>query len=90
MYHIVAFTINKYSKITIKVSRKIAKIYPKLTKTCKQHDRHCCGIPVVKVAFVCRVDIPVIFKIVRRRKKVYNKHKSEKIPKVDSAPHNRS
>ena len=33
-------------KSTIRVQRKSAKICPKLTKTSKQHDRHCCGIPV--------------------------------------------
>ena len=37
---------------------------------------------------MCRVDVPLIFKNVRRRKKVYNKCKSEKIPKADSAPRN--
>ena len=79
-----------YSKLTIKVPRKVAKICPKLTKTCKRHDRHWCRIPVVKETFVCRVDVPLIFKNVRRRKKVYNKCKSEKIPKADSAPRNRS
>ena len=61
-----------------------------LTKTSKRYDRHCCGIPVVKQTLVCRVDVPLIFKNVRRRKKVYNKCKSEKIPKADSAPRNRS
>ena len=66
------------------------KICPKLTKIFKQHDRHCCGIPVVKQTFVCRVEVPLIFKNVKRRKKVYNKCKSEKIPKADSAPHDRS
>ena len=63
-------------------------IHPKLTKTSKRHDRHCCGTPVVKQTFVCRV--PLIFKNVRRKKKVYNKCKSEKIPKADSAQRNRS
>ena len=75
---------------TMKAPRKSAKICPKLTKTSKQHDRHCCNAPVVKQIFVCRVDIPLIFKNVRRRKKVYNKYKSEKIPKVDLAPRNTS
>ena len=42
-----------------------------------------CGIPVVKQTFVCRVVVPLIFKNVRRRKKIYDKYKSEKIP--DSA-----
>ena len=50
-----------------------------LTETSKRHDRHCCGIPVVKETFVCRIDVPLIFKNVRRRKKSYNKCKSEKI-----------
>ena len=70
---------------TIKRSRKSAKICPKLTKTSKRHDRS-----VVKQTLVCRVDVPLIFKNVRRRKKVYNKCKSEKILKADSAPRNRS
>ena len=54
------------------------------------NERHCCGIPVVKLPIVYRVVVPLIFKNVRRRKKVYNKCKSEKIPKADSAPRNRS
>ena len=41
----------------------------KLTKTPKRHDRHCCGIPVVKQTLVCRVDVPLIFKNVRRKKR---------------------
>ena len=57
-----------------------------LIKTSKRHDRHCCGTPVVKQTYVCRVDVPLIFKNIRRRKMVYNKCKSEKIPNVDSAP----
>ena len=89
--HKAAFTINKqYSKSTIKVPRKSAKICPKLTKTFKQHDRHCCGIPVVKQTLVCRVDVPLVFKNIRRKKKVYNKCKSEKIRKAHSPPPNRS
>ena len=40
--------------------------------------------------FVCRVDIQSIFKNVRRNKKFYTKCKSEKIPKADLAPCNRS
>ena len=79
-----------FQKSTIKLSNKSAKICSKLTKTSKRHDRHCCGIPVVKQTFVCRVDVPLIFKNVRRRKKVYNKCKSERIPKADSVPLNRS
>ena len=47
-------------------------------------------MPDVKQIFVCRVHVPLIFKNVKRRKKVYNKCKSEKIPKADSAPRNRS
>ena len=74
----------------MKVPRRSAKICPKLTKTSKRHDRHCCSIPVVKQTFVCRVDVPLVFKNVRRRKKIYNRGKSEKIPKAYSAPHNRS
>ena len=40
--------------------------------------------------FVCRVDIQLIFKSVRKNKKAYTKCKSEKIPVADSAPRNRS
>ena len=40
--------------------------------------------------FVCRVDVQLIFKNVRRNKKVYTKCKSEKIPEADSTPRNRS
>ena len=72
------------------VPRKSAKICPKLTKTFKQHDRYCCGIPVVKQTLVCRVDVPLVFKNIRRKKKVYNKCKSEKIRKAHSPPPNRS
>ena len=46
----------------------------------------CCQTDI----FVCRVDVLLIFKNDRRQKKVYNKCKSEKIPKADSAPCNRS
>ena len=35
-------------------------------------------IHVVKLTFVCRVVVPLIFKNVRRIKKVYNKRKFEK------------
>ena len=58
--------------------RKSANICPKLTKTSKRHEKHCFCIPVVQQAFVCRVDVPLTFKNVRTRKKVYNKRKSEK------------
>ena len=77
-------------KVNNKSTTKSAKVGPKLTKTSKHHDRHYCGIPVAKLTFVCRVVVPLIFKIVRRRKMVCNKCKSEKIPKADSAPRNRS
>ena len=65
----------------IEAPRKSAKTCQNLTKTSKRHDRVCCGIPVVKPTFMCRVDVSLIFKNVRRRKKVYNKSKSEEIPK---------
>ena len=74
----------------MKVPRKSAKICPKLTKASKRHDRYCCGIPVVKQTFVYRVDVSLIFKNVRKREKVYNKCKSEKITKGDLAPRIRS
>ena len=64
---------------TIKVPRKNAKICSKLTKTYKRHDKHCRGIPVVKQALMCSVDIPLIFNV-RRRKKVYNKCKADSAP----------
>ena len=80
------FTINKEcSKWTIKVRRNSAKTCPKLTKTSKQYDRHCCGIPAVKFAQVphpvqCFYYIPwtdicmqssgwLIFKILGKRKR---------------------
>ena len=44
----------------------------------------------VKQTLMCRVYVPLTFKNVRRRKNVYNKCKSEKIRKADSAPRNRS
>ena len=40
--------------------------------------------------FVCRVDIQLVFKNMRRNKKVYTKCNSEKRPAADSAPRNRS
>ena len=47
------FTINKeYSKSTTQAPRNSAKICPKLTKSSKRHDKHCCGIPVVKLGQV--------------------------------------
>ena len=68
--HKAAFTINKqYSKSTIKVPRKSAKICPKLIKTSKRHDRHCRGIPVVKQTLMCRVDVPLIFKMLGEEKR---------------------
>ena len=64
------FTINKqYSKSTIQAPRNSAKICLKLSKTSKRHDRNCCGIPVIKQTLVCRADVPLITKNVRRRKK---------------------
>ena len=39
---------------------------------------------------MCRVDVSLIFENVRRRKKVYNKRKSEKIPEAKLAPRSRS
>ena len=62
------------------------KVPGKSTKICPKS----CGILVFKQTLVCRVDIPLIFKNVRRKKKVYNKYKPEKIPKADSAPRSRS
>ena len=38
----------EYSKSTIKAPRNSAKTCPKLSKILKEHDRHCCGIPVVE------------------------------------------
>ena len=90
------FTINKkYSKSTIKAPRNSAKTSIKLTKTSKRHDRHDCfqiwtRSVYLEQTFVCRVDVQLIFKNVRRNKKVYTKCKSEKIPEADSARRNRS
>ena len=70
----------------IEAPRKSAKTCQNLTKTSKRHDRVCCGTPVVKPTFMCRVDVSLIFKNVRRRKKVYNKSKSEKMRNANSAP----
>ena len=73
------FAINKqYSKSTIKKTRNSAKICLTLTKNSKRHDRNCCGIPVAKQTFMCRVDVPLMAENVRRRKKVNKKSKSEK------------
>ena len=44
----------------------------------------------VEQKFMCRVDVRLIFKKVRRNKKVYTKCKSENITEGDSAPRNRS
>ena len=38
-------------------------------------------MPDVKQIFVCRVHVPLIFKNVKRRKKVYNKCKLKKYPR---------
>ena len=46
--------IEEYSKSTIHTSKNSAKTFPKLTKTLKRHDRHCCGIPTVKFGQVLR------------------------------------
>ena len=60
-------------KVNNKSTKKSAKICRKLAKASKRHDRHCCGIPFVKLIFECWVVVPLIFKNVRRTKKVYNK-----------------
>ena len=82
------FTINKeYSKSTIKAPKNSAKTTPKLSKTLKQHDKHCCVIVLsnlgrsnthynasstyLEQAFICRVDVQLIFKNARRNKKAY-------------------
>ena len=39
---------------------------------------------------LCRVEVQLIFKNVRRNKKVYTKCKSEEITEAESAPRNRS
>ena len=98
------FTTSKeYSKSTIKAPRDSTKTCPRLSKASKQHERHCCRIPVVNLnrsyrqgndssiyreqTFVCRVDVQLILK---RNKKIYTKCKPGKIHKADSAPSNRS
>ena len=40
--------------------------------------------------FLCKADVQLIVKNVKRNKKAYTKCKSEKIPEADSAPRNRS
>ena len=61
------------TQIIFKVNNKSTKKKSKdLTKISKQHDRPCCGIPVVKETFVCRVDVPSIFKNIRIRKTIIN------------------
>ena len=86
------FTKNKeYSKSMIKAPRNSAKTCPKLIRTSKQYRKFCSGIPVVKFGqvphleqtFVCRVDVQLILKNIRRNKKVYTKCKCDKIPEVD-------
>ena len=91
------FTINKEcSKLTIKARRNSAKTCPKLTKTSKQYDRHCCGIPAVKFVqvphpmqcfyYISWTDICVqssrLQVHVRKKKNIYTKCKSEKITKA--------
>ena len=44
----------------------------------------------IEQKFVCRFDYELIFKNVRRNKKVYTKCKSKKITKADSARHDKS
>ena len=80
------FTINnEYSESTTQAPRNSTKICPKLTKSSKRHDNHCCGIPVanwdkfhtncntssiqLEQKFMCRVDVQLFFKNVRRNKK---------------------
>ena len=53
--------------------RKVAKICPKLTKTSKRHDKHCCQTDICVQS--CRF---INIENVRRRKKVHNKCKSKK------------
>ena len=55
--------------------------FAQLTKTSKRHDR-----PAVKQTFVRRFDVPLIFKNVRRRKKVYNKCNLKKYPRQIQHP----
>ena len=83
------FTINKeYSKSKIKTPRNSAKTCPKLTKTSKRNDTHCCvsnwdsyhnqcraSSTYLEQAFVGGVDVQSIFKNDRRNKKVYTKCK---------------
>ena len=44
----------------------------------------------IEHTFLCKVDVQLIFKSVKRNEKVYTKRKSEKITEADSAPRNRS
>ena len=56
----------------------------------RSHTQYDASSIYLEQTFVCRVDIQLIFKNIRRNKKVYTKCKSEKIPEADSALRNRS
>ena len=96
----------EYSKSRIKAPRNSAKTCPKLTKpqndiksvvavsllsnSNRPHTQYNASSKYIEQTFVCRVDVQLIFKNVRRNKKLYTKCKSEKIPEADSASRNRS
>ena len=74
------------NKSTKKKCKDLPKVNQNIRTTWQTLWYPCCQTDIC----VCRVDVLLLFKNARRRKKVYNKCKSEKIPKADSAPLNRS
>ena len=74
------------NKSTKKKCKDLPKVNQNIRTTWQTLWYPCCQTDIC----VCRVDVPLLFKNARRRKKVYNKCKSEKIRKVDSVQRNRS
>ena len=86
-----------YSKSTIRAPRNSAKTSPKLTKTSKRYGRHVmvsllsnvdrshtqCNASSIYLEqrFVCRVDVQLIFKNIRRNKRSLLNVNLEKYPK---------
>ena len=78
-------------KVNNKSTKKKWKDPPKVNQNIQTTWRALLWYPCCQTDIcVCRVDVPLIFENDRRRKKVYNKCKPEKLPKADSAPCNRS
>ena len=86
----------EYSKSTIKAPRNSAKTCPELNKPQidiksivvvslfsnldRSHTQCNASSKYLEQTFVCRVNVQLIFKNVRRNKKLYTECKSEKIP----------